>query len=310
MSFASLKDLKLQDIHSFSLWCVSLCILVSDSDDELFDEIAVAPQRKKLLTSEKAEPQCCEMPAPPVGLRDFLPEPRPSVPSTNYADCTESNDDDDDDDEGDEATNNGEQVVQTPKQEAADSQSSGDAPTATPSASSIPPKWDAFFKPASLPTDESSEPDNSQNSLARSSERTCSQSPVLFGEDEDDSDSFHLSSSQSTHISDNGVENFSEMDTVLLRPETKKADCQQSKTSTTNVESGVVAQSHLNDSQNSQSDAEKDTEQKPDSQESSDFELPPTPGSTAPRAEELRELYQKLAAGEELFLRRGSKGSV
>lgn len=291
--------------------CLSVCIPVSDSDDELFDEVAVAPQRKKLLTSEKAKPQRCEMPAPPVGLRDFLPEPHPSVHTTNYADCTESNDDDDDDDDEEaEVINNGEKVAQTPKQEAADSQSSGDAPTTAPSVSSIPPQWDAFFKPASLPTDESSEPDNSQNSLARSSEQTCSQSPVLFGEDEDDSDSFHLSSSQSTHISDNGTENFSEMDTVLLRPEIKRAECQQSKMSTTNLESGAVAQSHLNDSQNSQSDAEKDTEQKPHSQESSDFELPPTPGATVPRAEELRELYQKLAAGEELFLRRGSKGSV
>lgn len=302
-------------MYCISFSSFSLCVPVSDSDDELFDEVAVAPQRKKLLTNEKTEPQHCKMPAPSVNLRDFQLEPHPSVPTTNYADCTESNDDDDDEEE-EETVNNSEKVVQTPKQEAADSQSSGDAPAATPPASSIPPQWDAFFKPASLPTDESSEPDNSQNSLARSSEPTCSQSPVLFGEDEDDSDSFHLSSSQSTHISENGVENFSEMDTVLLRPEVKRLECQQSKVPMTNEETGGIAQAcpggnhDLNDSQNSQSDAEKETEQKPDSQESSDFELPPTPGSTAPRAEELRELYRKLAAGEELFLRRGSKGSI
>ncbi|XP_062374509.1 protein artemis [Sardina pilchardus] len=291
---------------------------VSDSDDELFDEIAVAPHRKKLLTGEKVEPHCSEVPTPPVGLMDFLPEPRPSVHTANYADCTESNDDDDDNEEDD--ASNGEKVVQTPKQEAAGSQSSGgDASVAPPTASSIPPQWDAFFKPASLPTDESSEPDNSQSSLARSSERTCSQSPVLFAENDDDDDSYRLSSSQSTHISDDGVANFSEMDTVLIRPEIKKVERQGSQEgkAATNGESGAganlppEARDGLNDSQNSQSDAGKDAaEQKADSQESSDFELPATPGSTAPRAEELRELYQKLAAGEELFLRRGSKGSV
>ncbi|XP_031438341.1 protein artemis isoform X2 [Clupea harengus] len=286
---------------------------VSDSDDELFDEVAVEPQRKKLLTSEKAEPQRCETPASPVALKDFLPESRPSVHTANYADCTESNDDDDDDeDEGGDGNDTGEKVVQTPKQDAANSPSSGDACT-----TSNPPQWDAFFKPGSLPTDESSEPDNSQTSLARSSEYTCSQSPVLITEDECDLDDFHLSSSQSTHISDNGVENYTEMDTVLLHPETTRAECQDSQgEATTNAESGGGAQSlpeakdAVNDSRNSQSNTAENTEPRSDSQESSDFELPPTPGSTVPLPEELKKLYQKLAAGEELFLRRGSKGSV
>ncbi|KAL2103019.1 hypothetical protein ACEWY4_002187 [Coilia grayii] len=370
---------------------------VSDSDDELFDEVAVAPRRKKLLTSSKeAEPQRREMPAPPVGLRDFLPQLRPSVSSASYMDCTESNDDDDDDDVDDDEVNSGEKVVrtlkkeedangdgnnggkvvqtptqeedangdasgekvvqslkqedaanstekvvqslkqeedangdasgertvQTPTQEAVNSQSSGDSPAIVASSSSNPPpQWDTFFKPPSLPTDESSEPDNSQSSLARSSEHACcSQSPELYPDDNDDGD-IECESSQSTHISDSGMDSFSQMDTVLLKPEDERSKVKErcgspGNAAAANAEAGHGAEAvpeqkdAVNDSQNSQSDTTDITELRPDSQELSDFELPPTPGAASPRPEELKELYRKLAAGEELFLRRGSKGSI
>ncbi|KAL6460259.1 hypothetical protein MHYP_G00320180 [Metynnis hypsauchen] len=52
------------------------------------------------------------------------------------------------------------------------------------------------------------------------------------------------------------------------------------------------------------------TEVMSDSQVSSDFDLPQTPGSKAPHNDELKELYKKLASGEEVLTRRGQQGSV
>ncbi|XP_063074061.1 protein artemis [Engraulis encrasicolus] len=487
------------------------CSRVSDSDDELFEEVAMVPRRKKLLTNsvstEAGPKQHKEMPSAPVGLRDFLPRPHPLTTvqsAASYVDCTESNDDDDDDDDDDDTTDekeggkgesviqtvklesvsnrgniaqtltneegnsngenvvrpvkqkdnakersgeevnilkqeeecggSGENMVQTLKQEAAGSQSSGDSPPASvlvTSSSCPPPQWEAFFKPPSLPTDESSEPSNSQNSLGRSSaehmagsqspeqlesnshensltrssDPMCgsqspqldhsqkikhliqssdhhqhrhafgSQSPELYTDDDDEHGgdnnggdecaSLRLSSSQSTHVSISDSD-ISQMDTVLLRPddnegskvreenrpgshgnaeassapsavadgvepvdqadveavpETEDAvmnDSQNSQSDATDIgelrsDSQEVALEEPKDavmnSQNSQSDVADMAELRPDSQESSDFELPATPGSVAPCAEELRVLYRKLAAGEELFLR-GSQGPV
>uniref|UniRef100_A0AAY4DMG0 Protein artemis n=1 Tax=Denticeps clupeoides TaxID=299321 RepID=A0AAY4DMG0_9TELE len=169
---------------------------LSDTDDEeLFEELAMVPRRKKVIVAEEANAQGPDKPQQISSetLADYLPEPRPSVHSANYLDCTESNDDEDD----------GEQE---PTETLPDDQ--------TKKTSDV----QEFHPPQ--PSGVSSEPENSQNSLARSS--------------------------------------------------------------------GNV----------------------PDSQESSDFELPPTPGSKPPNPEELKELYIKLAAGEDLFLRQGSGVSL
>uniref|UniRef100_A0A8B9L770 Protein artemis n=1 Tax=Astyanax mexicanus TaxID=7994 RepID=A0A8B9L770_ASTMX len=52
------------------------------------------------------------------------------------------------------------------------------------------------------------------------------------------------------------------------------------------------------------------TEPMTDSQVSSDFDLPQTPGSKAPHPDELKELYKKMAAGEEVITRGGQQGWV
>uniref|UniRef100_A0A8C1LBC5 Protein artemis n=1 Tax=Cyprinus carpio TaxID=7962 RepID=A0A8C1LBC5_CYPCA len=160
-----------------------------------------------------------------------------------------------------------------------------------------PPCWQKFFKVEPVLTDES-ELENSQNSHnTQPTENTESQSPELFlDEDEDDSSSVHLTSSQSTHISDAGTESLSQMDTVLFQVDENKAVTSEQSNRGTNGE--VV--SDVIDSRNVEPKKEEAMEPKSDSQVSSDFELPPTPGSKVPQPEDLKELYRKLAAGEEV----------
>lgn len=213
----------------------------------------------------------------------------PSAHSSNYMDCTESNDDDDDDDEDD--------TEQSPVP-----QPSGLAPP--PSCTEMPcskltrldssrskaaqPCWEKFFKAEPVLTDES-ELDNSQNSHNAATENTASQSPELFqDEDEDDKSSVHMTSSQSTHISDAGMESLSQMDTVLVQVDESKA---------------VISEQCNRDGIDTEQKTEEAAEPKSDSQVSSDFELPPTPGSKVPQPEDLKDLYRKLAAGEEVVIR-------
>uniref|UniRef100_A0A8C2I9M3 Protein artemis n=1 Tax=Cyprinus carpio TaxID=7962 RepID=A0A8C2I9M3_CYPCA len=217
--------------------------------------------------------------------------------SSNYMDCTESNDDDDDDDNDKDDT---EQPpiphpsnVAPPRTEMPSSKLTQSDPSQS---KTTPPCWQKFFKVEPVLTDES-ELENSQNSHnTQPTENTESQSPELFlDEDEDDSSSVHLTSSQSTHISDAGTESLSQMDTVLFQVDENKAVTSEQSNRGTNGE--VV--SDVIDSRNVEPKKEEAMEPKSDSQVSSDFELPPTPGSKVPQPEDLKELYRKLAAGEE-----------
>lgn len=230
-------------------------------------------------------------------------EPCLATHSSNYMDCTESNDDDDDDDNDEDDT---EQPpiphpsdVAPPCTEMPSSKLTQSDPSQSKTALLC---WQKFFKAEPVLTDES-ELDNSQNShntQTLSTENTASQSPELFqDEDEDDSSSVHLTSSQSTHISDAGTESLSQMDTVLVQvDESKAVTSEQSNRGT----SGEVV-SDVIDSRNIEPKKEEAMEPKSDSQVSSDFELPPTPGSKVPQPEDLKELYRKLAAGEEVVIR-------
>uniref|UniRef100_A0AAY4DJS7 Protein artemis n=1 Tax=Denticeps clupeoides TaxID=299321 RepID=A0AAY4DJS7_9TELE len=269
---------------------------------ELFEELAMVPRRKKVIVAEEANAQGPDKPQQISSetLADYLPEPRPSVHSANYLDCTESNDDEDDGEQEPTETLPDDQTKKTSDvQEFHPPQPSGVASAGT---LSHPPLWDTFFTPGSLPTDESSEPENSQNSLARSSVCTCSRSPELFTDEADECDSLRLSSSQSTHISEAEVELFSEADTVLLHPDSRAGQL-GIQTNPESLGGTSETENMLHESQAGQGNV-------PDSQESSDFELPPTPGSKPPNPEELKELYIKLAAGEDLFLRQGSGVSL
>ncbi|XP_043093675.1 protein artemis isoform X2 [Puntigrus tetrazona] len=269
-------------------------------DEDLFEEVSTAPRRRKMTLTDLTKVDVIEQPHSPkkdshdTNQKFSFIEPCLASHSSNYMDCTESNDDDDDDDDNDDT----EQPpiphpsdAAPPRTEIPSSKLTQSDPSQSKTAL---PCWQKFFKVEPVLTDES-ELDNSQNShktQTLSTENTASQSPELFQDgEEDDSSSIHLTSSQSTHISDAEMESLSQVDTVLVQVDESKAG-----TSGTNGE----AVSDVTDSCNVKPKKEEDMEPKSDSQVSSDFELPPTPGSKVPQAEDLKELYRKLAAGEEL----------
>uniref|UniRef100_A0AAR2LA24 Protein artemis n=1 Tax=Pygocentrus nattereri TaxID=42514 RepID=A0AAR2LA24_PYGNA len=172
-----------------------------------------------------------------------------------------------------------------------------------PSPKKAPPTWATFFKAEPVLTDESSELDNSQSSQALSTYHTTSQSPELFDED-DESESVHMTSSQSTHISDGGTETPSQLDTVPVQAELDSA-AQSSKQNKIQTNQKPENDPHRPIEKEpavrkDQSEGTDCTEAMSDSQVSSDFDLPQTPGSKAPHNDELKELYKKLASGEEV----------
>uniref|UniRef100_A0A3B1K0P6 Protein artemis n=1 Tax=Astyanax mexicanus TaxID=7994 RepID=A0A3B1K0P6_ASTMX len=282
----------------------------SDSEDELFGNSAVAPWRKKLAVNEVIVHHIPEKRDPEENGVITLSEVGHIVQSANYMDCTESNDDEDDDEEEEECLNSksgdaplsSPPLLQThrPKSEMAPPHSGSDPPPA--------PCWDTFFKAEPVLTDDSCELDNSQNSQTQSTYRTTSQSPELFDDGDDESESVNMASSQSTHISDEGTENPSQLDTVVFKPETDKQ-------TNHNLENGslipmVKLEPSVSEAHEDQSQRMDSTEPMTDSQVSSDFDLPQTPGSKAPHPDELKELYRKMAAGEEVITRGGQQGWV
>lgn len=242
----------------------------SDSDGDLFEEVSTAPRRRKITVTDlttvaiSVRPHSVNADSHDNDQTYSLIKLCPSAHTSNYMDCTESNDDDDDED----AAEQNPAVAPPPS-----SHTHSDSTQTT----STQPCWEKFFKAEVVLTDES-ELENSQNTQTLSTENTTSQSPELF-QDEDEDSSVHMSSSQSTHISDAGTESLSQVDTVIVQEDNSKACNLQHKT-------------------------EEPVELKSDSQVSSDFELPPTPGSKVPQPEDLKDLYMKLAAGEDVVLRR------
>uniref|UniRef100_A0A672NW84 DNA cross-link repair 1C, PSO2 homolog (S. cerevisiae) n=1 Tax=Sinocyclocheilus grahami TaxID=75366 RepID=A0A672NW84_SINGR len=255
----------------------------SDGDNDLFEEVSTAPRRRKITVTDLTKVAVSEQPrSPKKGSHDTDPmfsfiEPCLATHSTNYMDCTESNDDDDDDNDKDDTEQppiSHPSDVAPPPPPCTEMPSSKLTQSDPSQSKTTPPCWQKFFKAEPVLTDES-ELDNSQNShnpKTLATENTESQSPERFQDEDDDSSSVHLTSSQSTHISDAETESLSQMDTVLVQVDESKAE-------------------------------EEAMEPKSDSQVSSDFELPPTPGSKVPQPEDLKELYRKLAAGEEVVIR-------
>uniref|UniRef100_A0AAR2K511 Protein artemis n=1 Tax=Pygocentrus nattereri TaxID=42514 RepID=A0AAR2K511_PYGNA len=236
--------------------------------------------------------RCSEKLVPEDIQAQALPEIVPIVQTSCYMDCTESNDDEDDEDEEGELLNSKPSVL----------------PAHPPSPKKAPPTWATFFKAEPVLTDESSELDNSQSSQALSTYHTTSQSPELFDED-DESESVHMTSSQSTHISDGGTETPSQLDTVPVQAELDSA-AQSSKQNKIQTNQKPENDPHRPIEKEpavrkDQSEGTDCTEAMSDSQVSSDFDLPQTPGSKAPHNDELKELYKKLASGEEVITRRG-----
>uniref|UniRef100_W5NJ46 Protein artemis n=1 Tax=Lepisosteus oculatus TaxID=7918 RepID=W5NJ46_LEPOC len=290
----------------------------SGSEEELFDEEQLTPWRRKLPRKEHQKSLPLDL-----KLSDFqkgsciscqkevphsCDERNSSKIKVDYVDCEESNDDEED--EGG----------------ISDSQTNKDTFVGLNGSASELPKWDAFFKPDPVMTDEGSEFENSQT---RSTENAGSQSPDLFS-DSDNEASTHISSqnsSQSTHISEPYSEGWgSQAETVLLLSQERKVEylkcLDKDVQKSTDVENlgvpcGNVCRFLAPDEilHNTDPSAEKNnqgpttglSEVKSESQSSSDFEIPPTPESEVPHEEELKELYMKLAAGEPIYVKKGSQ---
>ncbi|MBN3285398.1 DCR1C protein, partial [Polyodon spathula] len=270
----------------------------SDSED-LFDDVHISPWRRKLPMKQpkpvqpkmenpsgipaRAQASCCG------DITEM--ETNSSTLKGDFMDCEESNDDDDDDEDEEEtsvstmendaknyaksctkSTDFQQKLLNSLKEETSEDQESKEPVTDLIAIKPEVPKWDAFFKPEPVLTDEGSELEDSQE---HSRNITQSQSPSLFS-DSDDGDSTHISS-QSTHLSEQGSEGWgSQQDTVLVSSQERKAE--QLKYFNKELQTlGHIASK---------------------SQTSSDFEIPSTPDSEIPQAEQLNDLYKKLAAGE------------
>lgn len=272
----------------------------SESDDGLFDGLDVAPVRKKTNgqpENSHAEKTSLDEQAGQIDEPMSSTVTENQLLSHNYLDCTESNDEEDgeDEDEEEEAGNGDMKEEETVKSEdTMEQKSSADAP-----------RWEDFFTPAALTDSQTSQSQSGCSVQSPSS----SQTPDLFSEesdktsdeddeeDEEDEDetqdctenfTLSVSASESNHSS----QNQESSDTLILRPNQRMTDSGNIKTVQT------------------ESCVQQDMIDLTDSQVSSDFDIPSTPESKIPRPEELLEIYRKLASGEDVFIRKGSQGSV
>lgn len=262
----------------------------SETEDDLFEEIAITPRRKKPAGNEIKEKNSLEILDPDDHEVEMKPDLEAIIQTFNYMDCTESNDDDDGD-EVEEKEHAGDALsMQSCFQ--SDASSLGIPPHVRVSQVLSPqkavPSWSRFFTAEPVLTDESGDLEHSQNSQTLSSDYRTSQSPELF--DNDDA-SGHLTSSQSTHVS----ESLSQLDTEPVQARLSSDTLMNKQCTRHDFHSSVEAKQALCDN------GAEHTEPLSDSQVSSDFDLPQTPGSKAPYSDELNELYKKLAAGEEIL---------
>lgn len=202
----------------------------------------------------------------------------------NYVDCIESNDEEEEEEKGD-IVDESNKSKETKNNEL------------ELNSSSIPPKWEDFFTTETLPDSQNSLTSRSCSVPSPSLSRvTGSQTPELFsdGEEEestvnDEDFSLTLSASLSSHSSQNQDSELA--DTLILRH------------GNAGSEHGCSSNSAASQKGNN---PQTEPEAKSESQASSDFDIPSTPESKKPRTDELLLLYRKLAAGDEMLLRKTS----
>ncbi|XP_073336799.1 protein artemis [Pagrus major] len=288
----------------------------SDSDDGLFDRQDLAPKRKKIGLNQEIErvnAENAQKTAPPVSVEESLPVmATDSQPvAGNFVDCTESNDEEEDEEEEEKEKGEGDAKLKKEEVNGAMKESERSKETekmeVEVEGSSNPPKWEDFFTTETLPDSQNSL--NSLNSLNSQSQSCCSvpstspsrmtgsQTPDLFSEEEetpnnDENFSLTLSASLSNHSSQN-MDSYLP-DTLILQPE--QAGREQGDSRTNNV-----SQEKESKDQNVQSELEELSQE---SRVSSDFDIPSTPESKKPREDELSQLYRKLAAGEDVVIRK------
>ncbi|TDG96539.1 hypothetical protein EPR50_G00229910 [Perca flavescens] len=251
----------------------------SDSDDGLFEQLDLAPVRKKMALNRDTKNVKAPSPqktAAPVSVEESFPLTVAGAQpvARNYVDCTET--------------------IKGTEKKVIEVEGSG---------SSNPPKWQDFFTTETL-TD-------SQNSLTSQLQSCCSvpssspskttgsQTPDLFSDEEETPDNFSLtlSASLSNHSSQNQDSYLP--DTLILQTEQRGREQGDLRTNTISLEKEI-------NGQNIQSELEELSE----SQASSDFDIPCTPESKIPQTDELSQLYRKLASGDEVVIRKGSQGSM
>nr|XP_020514513.1 protein artemis [Labrus bergylta] len=281
----------------------------SDSDDELFDGLDLAPVRKKMGLDQEiheVKGQSPQKTAPPASMEESLPQTVTQAVAGNYVDCTESNDEDEDyEEEEGEGENEGagdetlimEEGEKTMKENERNEETEKNKLKVEERDPSALPTWDDFFTVETLPDSQSSLSSQLQSCCSvpspAPSRMTGSQTPELFSEEEetpnnDENFSLTLSASLSNHSSQN-LDSYLP-DTVILRPEREQLEDPRTKT---------VSLEETNNDLNIQSEPEELS----GSQVSSDFDIPCTPESKTPRPDELSQLYRKLASGEEVVIR-------
>ncbi|XP_059182321.1 protein artemis [Centropristis striata] len=280
----------------------------SDSDEGLFDGLDVAPVRKKIALNQdlkNGKAQSSQKTAPPVSVEESLPlnVTDTQAAAHNFVDCTESNDEDEGEEEEEEKQ--GEEEKELTKEEVKGTLKETEKKLSEIEGSSNPPKWEDFFT-----TEPLSDSQNSLNSQSQSccslpspapSRMTGSQTPELFSDEDETPDieenfSLTLSGSLSNHSSQN--QDSCLADTLILQPEQRGREQGDSRTNTASQE------------KTEESNVQSEQEELPDSQVSSDFDVPCTPESKIPQHDELSQLYRKLASGEEVVIRKGSQGST
>uniref|UniRef100_A0A0D9RKI2 Protein artemis n=1 Tax=Chlorocebus sabaeus TaxID=60711 RepID=A0A0D9RKI2_CHLSB len=298
-----------------------------EEDDYLFDDPLPIPLRHKLPYQETFQPEVFSMTAvsekQPEKLRQTpgccRTESTQSSHFTNFVDCEESNSESEEE-LGIPASLQGD-LGSVLHQQKAD----GDVP-----------QWEVFFKRNDEITDENLE------NFPSSIEAGGSQSPKLFSDS--DGESTHISSqnsSQSTHITEQGSQGWdSQSDTVLLssqernsgditslgkgdyRPTIKenipsslmeqnvicpKDTCSDLKSRVQDVTTVPSTREPITLSSEKHIPEEKsllNLSTNVDSQSSSDFEVPSTPEAELPKREDLQYLYEKLATGESVAVKK------
>ncbi|KAG7265505.1 hypothetical protein CRUP_034297 [Coryphaenoides rupestris] len=275
----------------------------SDSGNGLFEGPDLAPTRKKLALNQEEKVKEWS----PV--RDvYVEEPFPlddrdadtatataSLAALHFVDCTESNDEEDGEEEEEEVEMGDEGA--TAKARSTADRETGVAKAKGGIGGTDPrPKWDDFFHADSLALPDSQ---GSQGSLASLSQSCCSapstsspsrmtgsQTPELFSDPESTDEAFGGPDKPPSNPGGLG-QGPTLPDTLILRSKQQQEE-----------EGGAkVPPSTKGGPQREGGDCQENL---PDSQTSSDFDIPCTPESQAPKAEELSQLYRTLASGEEV----------
>ncbi|XP_068132260.1 protein artemis isoform X2 [Hyperolius riggenbachi] len=302
-----------------------------DGTEDLFDDYPLTDLKQKIFRDDKWKLDnkhsavSCEVSTSVENI--IVAKPFPTATLVNFMECEESNGEDEEEEE--EADSSASVPQHNATEDAQCTLAMADlAKPRNPNnsckdgstcAAEHVPKWSTFFLSQSVLGDD---PLDKESSVATSGDEKNSQSPRLFSDSDDDSTHISsMNSSQSTHISEQGSQGWdSQSDTVLLSSQERKAaempTLIRSYNASANVSSGDTktekAQSNMNSNPTQDSvhinvkgckeTAEKEDQTKnpckKDSQNSSDFEIPSSPGAEIPHPTKLQYLYQRLATGD------------